>query len=127
MSFAGSAALFLLRRGIKEEDGALNVASKSSVKSVERLEGDKAVASTMAVVFVVELFFSEDDEAVASVMALLFLVNLLLFEDDEAVAAATMAVLFRADLNNPEDNEAVASMLKAAPFMSTCCCSRTMS
>ncbi len=109
MSFAGSAALFLLRRGIKEEDGALNVASQSSVKSVERLEGDKAVASTMAVVFVVELFFSEDDEAVASVMAVLFLVNLLLFEDDEAVAAmmaaaAMMAVLFGVDLSNPEDN-----------------------
>jgi hypothetical protein len=50
------------------------------------------------------LFFSEDNEAVASVMAVLFLVNLLLFKDDQAVAAATMAVLFRVDLNNPEDN-----------------------
>jgi hypothetical protein len=93
MSFAGSAALFLLRRGIEEEDGTLSVASKSSVKSVEMLKGNKAVASKMAVVFVVKLFFSEDDKAVASVMAVLFLVNLLLFEDDEAVAAATMAVL----------------------------------
>jgi hypothetical protein len=128
LSFAGSAALFLLRRGIEEEDdGTLSVASKSSVKSVERLEGAKAVASTMAVMFVVKLFFSEDDEAVASVMAVLFLVNLLLFEDDEAVAAVTMAVLFRVDLNNPEDNEAVASMRKAAPLVPTCCCLRTMS
>jgi hypothetical protein len=115
MSFAGSAALFLLRIGIEGEDGTLSVASKSSVKSKERFEGDKAVASTMAVVCVVKWFFSEDDKAVASFMAVLFLVNLLLFEDDEAVAA-TMAVLFGADLNNPEDNEAVASMPKAAPF-----------
>jgi hypothetical protein len=95
MSFAGSAALFLLRIGIEGEEGTLSVASKSSVKSVERFEGDKAVASTMAVVFVVKWFFSEDDEAVASIMA----------------------VLFGVDLNNPEDNEAVASMPNAAPFV----------
>jgi hypothetical protein len=108
VSFAGSAALFLLRIGIKGEDRTLSVASKSSVKSVERFEGNKAVASTMAVVLVVKWFFSEDDEAVASVMAVLFLVILLLFEDNEAVAA-TMAVLFGVGLNNPKDNEAVAT------------------
>jgi hypothetical protein len=116
MSFAGSAALFLLRIGIKGGDGTLSVASKSSVKSMERFKGDEAVASMMAVVFVVKWFFSEVNKAVASVMAVLLLVNLLLFEDDEAVAA-TMAVLFGAGLNNPEDNEAVASMPKAAPFV----------
>jgi hypothetical protein len=120
MSFAGSAALFLLRIGIKGEDGASSVVSKSSVKSVERFEVDKAVASTMAVLFVVEWLFLEDedeaDEAIASVMDGLFLVNLLLFEDDEAVAAV-MAVLFGVDLNNPKDNEAVASMPKAVPFV----------
>jgi hypothetical protein len=56
MSFAGSAALFLLRIGIKGEGGTLSVAWKSSVKSVERFQGDKAVASTMAVLFVVKCF-----------------------------------------------------------------------
>jgi hypothetical protein len=111
--FAGSAALFLLRIGIKGEGGTASVASKSSVKSVERFEGDKAVASMMAVLFV-WLF----DKAVASMlMAVFFLGNPLLFEDDDEDVAAMMAVLFGVNFNNPEDNEAVTSMLKAVPFV----------
>ncbi len=112
MSFAGSAALFLLKIGIKGEDGTVSVASKSSVKSVERFEGDKAVASMMAVLFV-WLF----DEAIASMMAVFFLGDWLLFEDDDEDDAAMMAVLFGVNFNNPEDNEAVTSMLKAVPFV----------
>ncbi len=116
MSFAGSAALFLLRIGIEGEEGTLSVALKSSVKSVERFEGDKAVASTMAVVFVVKWFFSEDDEAVAYGAAVLSLAYFLLFADVEA-AAATMALLLAVDLYNPEATAALASFPPDAPYV----------
>jgi hypothetical protein len=112
--FAGSApALFLLKIGIKGEDGTVSVTSKSSVKSVERIEGDKVVAASMMAVLFVWLF----DEAVASMMAVFFLGNRLLFEDDDEDVAAMMAVLFGVNFNNPEDNEAVTSMPKAVPFV----------
>jgi hypothetical protein len=86
MSFADSAALFLLRIGIMGEDGTLSVASKSSVKSLERFDGDKAVASMMAVLFGVDLNNPEDNEA-SMPKAVPFVADLLLFEDNEAVAS----------------------------------------